>query len=64
MDMALVKAIVNIDVVDIETGEVYEIIEGIWGGDVKKIIADIEARYNIVNIDRESYENRIAWVQA
>ena len=47
--LPLVQAIINIDIVDNETGEVLETLEDVWLGDFKKICRN----YNVVKIDRD-----------
>lgn len=51
------ESIVTVDVVDINTGEVYETVENIWGGDVKKVIAEISERYNVVEVERSKWHS-------
>lgn len=60
------KSIVTLDITDINTGEIYETIEGIWGGDVKKVIAEISERYNVVKVERSKYHSNLktVWVEA
>ena len=55
----MVEAVVNIDVIDINTGEVYEILKNVWLGDVKKICS----KYDVVKIDRNG-DSRTIWVNA
>ena len=60
------KSIVTLDITDINTGEIYETIENIWGGDVKKVIAEISERYNVVKVERSEWHSdcKIVWVEA
>lgn len=52
-----VQAIIDIDIVDVETGEVLETFEDVWLGDAKSIYKN----YNVVKIDRDS-DRRTVWV--
>lgn len=60
------KSIVTIDITDINTGEIYETIENIWGGDVKKVVAEISEGYNVIKVERSKYHSDIktVWVEA
>ena len=60
------KSIVTLDITDINTGEIYETIEDIWGGDVKKVIAEISERYNVIKVERSKYHSNLktVWVEA
>lgn len=53
-----VQAIIDIDIVDVETGEVLETLENVWLGDAKNIYKN----YNVVKIDRDG-DRRTVWVQ-
>lgn len=51
------QAFLNIDIVDIETGEIIDIFTRVWIGDVQKIYN----KYNPVKIDKFG-DNRTVWV--
>lgn len=58
------EAVGTIDVTDIETGEVYETFKDVWLGDYKEIYAEVEQKYNVVNIERLKHSlDRIIWVR-
>ena len=58
-----VKAIINIDVISIYTGEILEQFEQVWLGDYEKIYNNIASRYTINKTEREK-DLRIVFVEA
>lgn len=58
------KSTVTIDIVDINTGEVYETFAEIWGGEVKRIIEAISKKYKVVNVERYRSDWKTVWVEA
>lgn len=57
------ESIVTIDVLDINTGEVYETLKDLWGGDVKKAIAKVSESYKVVNVERYRSDWISVWVE-
>lgn len=57
-----VQAIVNVYVVSIYTGEIFEMFEQIWLGDYSKIYNEVASRYVINKTEREG-DIRTIWVQ-
>ena len=58
----MVKAIVDIYVTSIYTGEILEMHEQTWLGDYGNIYNDVTTRY-IVNKTERDGDSRIIWVQ-
>ena len=61
--MKQVKAIINIEVTSIYTGEILESFEQVWLGDYDKIYNNIASRYTVNKTEREG-DLRTVWVQA
>ena len=57
-----VQAIINIDVVSIYTGEIFESFEQIWLGDYDKIYNNVASRYIINKTERDG-DLRTIYVQ-
>ena len=52
------KAVINIDVVSNETGEVLKSFNNVWIGEFKNILS----QYVVVEVERAG-DNRVVWVQ-
>lgn len=60
--MEQVKAIIDIDVVNIYTGEVIETYEQVWLGDYEKIYNSVASSHTVNKVERDG-DLRTIWVQ-
>lgn len=62
MKREIIQAIINVDVVDYITGEIYETYNDVWLGDFKTLVDELAQRYDIGEISRNG-DQRTIWVE-
>lgn len=59
----MMKAVGDIDITNVDTGEIIEIFKNVWLGDLKKTISPYKDK--VVKIERDAYreDDFIVWVK-